>query len=53
MNKQEREMSFMDIFSPHVMQTRFVPGFDEASEQSIKEKESQIFEVIDEYIEQA
>lgn len=42
-----------DIFGPYIFNTRFVPGKEESADQKEKEKIRQLFEIVDDYIEQA
>lgn len=42
-----------DIFGPYIFNTRVVPGKEGNADQKEKEKIRQLFEIVDDYIEQA
>lgn len=52
MEKQTNQNS-NKIFGTHVSNTRCVPGYTEATDENSKKKQEELFEIVDDYVEQA
>ncbi|WP_159441991.1 hypothetical protein [Clostridium sp. Marseille-P2415] len=53
MTEAQKNQTVNKIFGSYIGNTRFVPGAAEEKDESSKKKEEELFEMVDDYVEQA